>query len=70
LIGALPPWRRRGLAVALLAQAFGVLYDRGLLEATCEVDQTNTASNALMIGLGARRTGGQVELVRRPTRSC
>jgi ribosomal protein S18 acetylase RimI-like enzyme len=65
LIGVLPRWRRRGLAVALLAQAFGVLHDRGLLEATCEVDQTNTASNALMTSIGARRTGGHVELVRR-----
>jgi ribosomal protein S18 acetylase RimI-like enzyme len=69
LIGVLSRWRRRGLAVALLAQAFGVLYDRGLFEATCEVDQTNTASNALMMSLGARRTGGEVELVRRRTPS-
>ncbi len=69
LIGVLAPWRRRGLAATLLAQALGVLYDRGLLGATCEVDHTNTASNALMLRIGARRTGGQIELVRRRTPS-
>lgn len=30
-----------------------------------EVDVTNTASNCLLTGLGARPTGGFVELVRR-----
>jgi GNAT superfamily N-acetyltransferase len=67
LIGVLPPYRRQGLASAFIAQAFGVLHDRGQLEATCEVDQTNIASNALMAGMGARRAGGHVELVWRRT---
>lgn len=64
LIGVLPPYQRRGLGVALLARAFDVLRQRGRAEVSCEVDRTNTASNALMRRLGARRVGGQVELVR------
>jgi hypothetical protein len=39
---------------------------RGATVVTCEVDETNEASNALMAGLGAVRTGGTVELIRRP----
>jgi RimJ/RimL family protein N-acetyltransferase len=65
LIGTTRPYRRRGLASALLARAFGVLHDRGQPQATCEVDRANAASNALMTRLGARRTGGTVELLRR-----
>jgi ribosomal protein S18 acetylase RimI-like enzyme len=64
LIGVLPAYRRRGLADALLARVFGVLSARGQIEVDCEVDETNVASNALMIGLGARRVGGTVELCR------
>ncbi|GAA0907933.1 GNAT family N-acetyltransferase [Virgisporangium aurantiacum] len=64
LIGVLPAFRRRGLAVALLNTVFGVLSARGRSEVTCEVDETNTASNALVTGLGARRVGGAVELMR------
>jgi hypothetical protein len=29
-----------------------------------EVDVTNTSSTGLLVGLGARRTGGFVELIR------
>jgi GNAT superfamily N-acetyltransferase len=64
LIGVLPTYRRRGLAVALIARTFGVLSARGQTELSCEVDETNAASNALMAGLGARRVGGAVELLR------
>jgi GNAT superfamily N-acetyltransferase len=64
LIALLPPHRRRGLAGWLIATAFAVCHERGQPEATCEVDVTNTASNALMAGLGARRDGGNVELLR------
>lgn len=64
LIAVLPAYRRRGLASALLATAFGVIAARGQAEVVCEVDETNVASNALMAGLGARRIGGAVELVR------
>jgi hypothetical protein len=31
---------------------------------TCEVDTTNAGSNRLLTGIGARRTGGFVELMR------
>lgn len=53
--------RRIGLATALLRRAFATVTES---EARCEVDQTNIASNALLTGLGARRVGGSVELVR------
>jgi ribosomal protein S18 acetylase RimI-like enzyme len=64
LIGVLAPYRRRGLALALLGQAFAVLAAQGEVEVVCEVDETNHASNALMRTLGARRTGGGLELKR------
>lgn len=65
LIGVLPDFRRQGLATALLARAFEALRRRGEHTVCCEVDETNTASNALMARLGARRVGGALELVRR-----
>lgn len=65
LIGVLPAHRRLGLASALIARVFGVLHGRGVEAVTCEVDETNVASDTLMRGLGATRVGGVVELVRR-----
>lgn len=65
LIAVLAPYRRRGLARALLAQPLAVLHDRGTKEVFAEVDDTNVASVALMSRLGARRIGGAIELVRR-----
>jgi ribosomal protein S18 acetylase RimI-like enzyme len=65
LIGVLPAHRRRGLAAALIGRVFAVLHARGVGAVTCEVDETNVASNTLMLGLGATRTGGVIELVRR-----
>jgi ribosomal protein S18 acetylase RimI-like enzyme len=64
LIGVGRPHRRRGLARSLLAQAFGVLHDRGKVEVVAEVDVTNTGSNRLLTSVGARRTGGSTELIR------
>jgi RimJ/RimL family protein N-acetyltransferase len=64
LIGVARPFRRQGLAMALLARTFGVLAARGQREVVCEVDETNVASNTLMAALGARRIGGYLELVR------
>ena len=61
-------FRRRGLAVALLTKVFGVLAARGHPDVVCEVDDTNTASKALVTGLGARRVGGTVELTRSTTK--
>jgi ribosomal protein S18 acetylase RimI-like enzyme len=65
MIGVLRRYRRRGLARALLARAFAVLHAQGLAEVSTEIDDANVASNALLQPLGARRTGGSVELVRR-----
>ncbi len=65
LIAVLSPYRRRGLAKALLAQAFGVLHDRGKPDVTAEADDTNTASRSLLAGLGARRRGGSTEMIKR-----
>ena len=65
LIGVLRWHRRRGIARALLHAAFGALPGRGIEQVTAEVDTTNAASAALLAGLGARRTGGTVELLRR-----
>jgi GNAT superfamily N-acetyltransferase len=65
LIAVLAPYRRRGVARALLGQAFAVLAARGDTSAVCEVDDTNVASLSLLTGLGARRYGGNVELIRR-----
>jgi ribosomal protein S18 acetylase RimI-like enzyme len=64
-IGVRAPHRRRGLAKALLAEAFAVLHERGKAEVSTEVDEANIASVSLIRGLGARRTGGSIELIRR-----
>ncbi|MGH3171768.1 MAG: GNAT family N-acetyltransferase [Trebonia sp.] len=65
LIAVRVPYRRRGLARALLRQVFQVLHDRGQRNVTAEADDENEASVTLLTSLGARRTGGSVELVRR-----
>jgi ribosomal protein S18 acetylase RimI-like enzyme len=49
----------------LLARVFRVLHERGGAQVTAEVDDTNVASLSLLTRLGARRTGGSVELVKR-----
>jgi GNAT superfamily N-acetyltransferase len=68
LIGTLAPYRRRGVARALLGRAFAVLAARGDASVAGEADDTNTASLSLLAGLGARRYGGSVELIRRQPR--
>jgi ribosomal protein S18 acetylase RimI-like enzyme len=64
LIGVGRHYRRRGLARVLLAQVFGILHERGTTDVVAEVDVTNTGSNRLLTSLGARRTGGFIELIR------
>ncbi len=64
LIAVVREHRRQGLASGLIARAFGVCHERGQAAAICEVDVTNTASNALMATMGAKRVGGTVELLR------
>jgi ribosomal protein S18 acetylase RimI-like enzyme len=64
-IGVRRGYRRRGIARALLAEVFARLDERGIDEVSTEIDETNTASCALLEGFGARRTGTSVELIRR-----
>jgi GNAT superfamily N-acetyltransferase len=71
LIATLAQYRRRGVATALLGRAFAVLAARGDTSVVGEADDTNAASVSLLTGLGARRYGGNVELIRRqPGRSA
>lgn len=64
LIAVMPPYRRRGIARVLLGKVFGVLHERGLAQVTCEIDDTNVASLALLTGIGAKRNSGTIEYVR------
>ena len=65
LVGVLPAYRRRGLARALLAAAMRPLHERGIDTVSGEADETSLASQALLKQIGAIRTGGAIELVRR-----
>jgi GNAT superfamily N-acetyltransferase len=65
LVAVVREHRRCGVARALLRMVFAVLHEQGEREATCEVDVTNVASNALLAGLGGRADGANVELVLR-----
>jgi ribosomal protein S18 acetylase RimI-like enzyme len=56
--------RRRGIARAMLAEVLGALHRGGIETATADVDESNSAATALFDGIGARRMGGVVELVR------
>lgn len=66
LVAVLAAEQRHGIARALLSQVLGELHRSGFEAATAEVDETNQAAMALFEGLGARRTGGSLELVSRP----
>ncbi|WP_030244834.1 GNAT family N-acetyltransferase [Streptomyces sp. NRRL S-350] len=57
--------QRRGIARALLAHALDGLHRCGTAAAWAEVTESNTAATALFEGIGARRTGSTLELVRR-----
>ncbi|MGW4483418.1 GNAT family N-acetyltransferase [Amycolatopsis sp. NPDC004368] len=56
--------QRRGIARALLTHSLGVLHQAGIASAYAEVNEANEAATALFEGLGARRAGSTVELVR------
>ena len=56
--------RRRGIARAMLAEVLGALHRGGVETASAEVDERNSAAKALFEGIGARRVGGTVEMVR------
>ena len=55
---------RRGIARAMLAEVLGALHRDGVETASAEVDERNAAATALFEGIGARRVGGAVEMVR------
>jgi ribosomal protein S18 acetylase RimI-like enzyme len=63
-IGVLAGYRRRGLALALIASAFAPLVERGVSTVGAEADATNVASHSLLTGLGGVVTGASVELYR------
>jgi GNAT superfamily N-acetyltransferase len=69
MIAVLPPYRRRGLATALLARAFVALHNRRKTHVSAESDETNVASTSLLESLGGCCTGGSIEVVRRLTAS-
>jgi GNAT superfamily N-acetyltransferase len=56
--------RRRGVARALLAHVVGALHGAGTELASAAVDESNASAIALFEGAGARRAGGNLELVR------
>ncbi len=57
--------RRYGIGRALLTHALGALHSDGIDSAWAEVDESNAAAIALAEGVGARRSSGYLELVRR-----
>jgi ribosomal protein S18 acetylase RimI-like enzyme len=57
--------QRRGIARALLAHALGALHRIGKETASAEVTESNMAATALFEGIGAWRTGSNLELVLR-----
>lgn len=65
LLGVRRAYRRRGLARALVQAAFRPLAARGVAEVSAEVGADDTVVRMLAARLGARRTGGTIEL-RRP----
>lgn len=65
LIAVRSDQRRRGIARALLAEVLGSAHQRGIATASADVNQSNGAAIALFEGVGARRTGSNLELVLR-----
>jgi ribosomal protein S18 acetylase RimI-like enzyme len=65
LIGVRRDDRRQGLGRALAAAAFAPLGARGVDVVLTEADTDDAAARSLLAALGARRTGGMIELVRR-----
>ena len=63
LIAVRADHQRRGIARALLAHTLGALHHIGKETASAEVTESNVAATALFEGVGARRTGSNLELV-------
>lgn len=69
MLGVARPYRRQGLARALLASALAPIHERGVLDVMAEVDATNAAGLAMIRGIEAVETGSSVVLKRRATPS-
>ncbi|MFD5464841.1 GNAT family N-acetyltransferase [Kitasatospora sp. NPDC127059] len=65
LIAVRAELQRRGIARALLAHALDALHRDGTATAWAEVTESDRAATALFEGIGARRAGSTLELVRR-----
>jgi GNAT superfamily N-acetyltransferase len=65
LLAVRAPHRRRGVAGALLAEAFRGLHGRGCAHVSAEVDEANVAATALLARVGATAVGSALELVHR-----
>ena len=65
LVGVARPYRRLGLASALLAHAFEAVCESGVADVLAEADCADSASRSLLLAIGARQTGSSIEL-RRP----
>lgn len=63
LVGVRAAHRRRGVARALLTHTLAALHAVGKEAASAEVSESNVAATALFEGIGARRTGSNLELV-------
>jgi ribosomal protein S18 acetylase RimI-like enzyme len=66
MIGVRRPFRRRGIAAALLREALAAARAAGSTRATAEFDVSNDASRALFERLGAERVAATVELAYSP----
>lgn len=67
LIGVVRPYRRRGLARALLAHALHPVHERGITVVTAEADDANRAGLELLRGVGSVATGSAAVLKRSAT---
>ena len=65
LVGVLSPYRRRGVARALIAHCFEPLVHRGATVVQAEADASHVAAGALLAGLDATVVSTTIEL-RRP----
>lgn len=64
LLAVLPPFRRQGVARALLLRGLDTLKQRGVEQLVTETDDTNVPMGSLLKHLGARRTGRTIELAK------
>ncbi|MEV4412239.1 GNAT family N-acetyltransferase [Catellatospora sp. NPDC049609] len=63
LVAVLAEHQRRGIARALLAHTLTALHHLGRETASAEITESNAAATALFEGIGARRTGSNLELI-------